>query len=156
MRPKKNKTLHYAERPSWRSQWASVSAAVILASAFTLITGIALLDGATGKRMLGIVTAAVLPTILLIFVAYRRYSRRYTIDSENIECVQGLIARTLQSIRVRDLRNVNVRQTILQRVLGYGDVEFSSAGGSGVEVVLFGVVHPLAVKQLVQRLQDQT
>lgn len=155
MRPKRMTITHYAERPSWRSQWASIGAAAVLAVAFVVLSAMMLLEGARGARMLALVTAAVLLAALLLMLLYRRYSWRYTIDSENIESVQGIIARTVQSIRVRDLRNVNVKQTILQRLLGYGDVEFSSAGGSGVEVVFFGVVRPLAVKQLIQRLQDR-
>ncbi|MEK7796111.1 MAG: PH domain-containing protein, partial [Pseudomonadota bacterium] len=57
----------------------------------------------------------------------------------------------VQSIRVQDLRNVNVRQTIWQRLFGVGDVEFSSAGGTGIEVTFYGVTDPLDVKDRVMR-----
>jgi hypothetical protein len=36
-----------------------------------------------------------------------------------------------------------------------GDVEFSSAGGSGIEVTFRGVDDPLQVKALAQRLQGR-
>jgi hypothetical protein len=41
------------------------------------------------------------------------------------------------------------------RIVGVGDVEFSSAGGSGIEVVFRGVDKPLEVKALAQRLQGK-
>jgi hypothetical protein len=40
--------------------------------------------------------------------------------------------------------------------LGVGDVEFSSAGGSGIEVSFRGVSDPLQVKQLAQRTQGKS
>jgi hypothetical protein len=59
----------------------------------------------------------------------------------------------VHSIRIKDLRNINVNQTLWQRLVGVGDVEFSSAGGSGIEVVFLGVDKPMQVKALAQRLQ---
>ena len=47
---------------------------------------------------------------------------------------------------------MNVRQSIMQRILGIGDIEFSSAAGGGVEVVFFGIPDPLSVRNLAQRL----
>lgn len=57
---------------------------------------------------------------------------------------------------MRDLRNINVKQTLWQRLMGVGDVEFSSAGGSGIEVSFRGVNDPLQVKSLAQRMQGNS
>lgn len=147
--------MHYRARPAWRNPWRQIAAAAVLPIVFVL----ALLRG---ERFF---TPAALPAVLvvlgllfvylLVVVAYRRYSWRYLIDADAIESHQGLIGRTVRSIRVQDLRNVNLRQSVVQRLLGVGDVEFSSAGGGGVEVVFFGVRDPVQVKALVQRLQGQ-
>jgi uncharacterized membrane protein YdbT with pleckstrin-like domain len=78
------------------------------------------------------------------------------INGETIESREGLIARKVSSIRVRDLRNINVKQSLWQRLMGVGDVEFSSAGGSGIEVSFRGVSDPLQVKSLAQRMQGNS
>jgi len=88
---------------------------------------------------------------LLVVVFYRHYAWTYTIRKGSIESRRGIIGRDVQSIRVEDLRNVNVHQSIVQRLFKVGDVEFSSAGGAGVEVTFRGVPDPLAVKALVYR-----
>ncbi|MDH3371305.1 MAG: PH domain-containing protein, partial [Gammaproteobacteria bacterium] len=93
---------------------------------------------------------------LIAVVIYRRYSWAYTIDSDTIESREGIIARKVKSIRIRDLRNINVNQTLFQRIVGLGDVEFSSAGGSGIEVTFLGVDDPLTVKALAQRMQGKS
>jgi uncharacterized membrane protein YdbT with pleckstrin-like domain len=105
-------------------------------------------------RVVYVVIAAVF-VYLVAVVIYRRYSWAYKIDHETIESREGLIARKVKSIRVRDLRNLIVTQTLIQRILGIGDVGFSSAGESGIEVVFRGVDDPLKVKTLAQGMQGQ-
>lgn len=145
--------MHYSTRPAWRNQWWQMTIAALLPIIFVL----AALVGdqyfsATTVRAVYVVLAAVF-TYLVAVIVYRRFSWCYTIDGETVESRNGVIARTVQSIRIRDLRNINVRQSLVHRLLGIGDVEFSSAGGGGVEVTFFGVDDPMQVKTLAQRLQ---
>ena len=106
---------------------------------------------AGGGRNVQIVLALIgVPMLVLVAViVYRYHVWTFTIRGDTIESCRGIIGRDVQSIRVQDLRNVNVRQTIWQRLLGVGDVEFSSAGGAGVEVTFYGVTDPLGVKDRV-------
>jgi uncharacterized membrane protein YdbT with pleckstrin-like domain len=145
--------MNYDDRPAWHNQWWQIGVAAVLPVLFVL----AFFWGeryfsAPNLRVVLVVMAAVF-VYLLAVVTLRRYSWRYTIDDETIESRQGVIARNVQSIRIQDLRNVNVHQSLMQRLLRVGNVEFSSAGGSGIEVVFYGVNEPMAVKALAQRLQ---
>lgn len=147
--------MHYDDRPAWHNQWWQIAVAAVLPVLFVL----AFFWGeryfsAPNLRVVLVVMAAVF-VYLLTVVALRRYSWRYTIDDETIESRQGVIARNVQSIRIQDLRNVNVHQSLIQRLLRVGNVEFSSAGGSGIEVVFYGVSEPMTVKALAQRLQNK-
>ena len=146
--------MHYFERPAWRNQWFAIVLAVIL---------IAWMLGASVWRLFGdggywaglfLYVAPVALAALISTILYRHYSWRFIVDGERIESRQGLIARRIQSIRIRDLRNVNVEQSIVQRILGIGNIEFSSSAGGGVEVVFVGVAGPLEVRGLVQRLRN--
>jgi uncharacterized membrane protein YdbT with pleckstrin-like domain len=98
-------------------------------------------------------TAAV-ALVLFTVIVYRHYCRTYTVYEDVIESRRGIIGRNVRSIRIRDLRNVNVRQSGFERIFGIGDVEFSSAGGPGIEVSFDGVKRPLEVKRLVQDRQN--
>lgn len=145
--------MTYTARPEWRNQWWQIIIAAVIAVLFvvTLIGGERYFSQVS-LRVVLVVLAAVF-VYLLATIVYRRFSWRYTIDAVTIESRKGLIARNVQSIRIQDLRNINVSQSLVQRVLGIGNVEFSSAGGGGVEVVFFGVDDPMNVKALAQRLQ---
>ncbi|HEY5683552.1 MAG TPA: PH domain-containing protein [Sulfuricaulis sp.] len=146
-------TMNYIARPAWLNQWWQIGIMILMP--FVLV--LAYLKGhqyfsPENLRVLYVVGAGVF-VYLIAVVIYRRYSWAYTIDNDTIESREGIIARKVKSIRIHDLRNINVNQSLWQRLLGVGDVEFSSAGGSGIEVIFFGVDDPLTVKALAQRKQ---
>jgi uncharacterized membrane protein YdbT with pleckstrin-like domain len=149
-------TMNYIARPAWLNQWWQIGIMFLMPAVFVL----AYLKGdqyfsSENLRVVQVVIVAVF-VYLIVVVIYRRYSWAYTIDGETVESREGLIARKVKSIRIQDLRNINVNQSLVERILGVGDVEFSSAGGSGIEVVFRGVDKPLEVKALAQRLQGKT
>jgi uncharacterized membrane protein YdbT with pleckstrin-like domain len=150
------KTMNYIARPAWLNQWWQIGVMFLTPVLFVL----AYLKGdqyfsAPNLRVVLVVCMAVF-VYLIAVVVYRRYSWAYTINGETIESREGLIARKVKSIRVQDLRNINVNQSLWQRILGVGDVEFSSAGGSGIEVAFRGVDKPLEVKAMAQRMQGKS
>ena len=147
--------IPYKSRPAWRDQWFSILIILVTATSLLVLTVTFSIDATGSFKWWLSLSAAVLIILFSIPVLYRRYKYRFRIDDENIESSEGIIARQLQSIRIKDLRNVNVRQSFMQRILRIGDVEFSSAAGGGVEVVFFAVTRPVLLKDRIQALQDR-
>lgn len=145
----------YRFHPQWRYQWLSLlgMAAGIGVAALLKFAAVPALPAKVAQiiQVGGLALAAYLVMLML----FRRYSWLYTIDAESIESSHGLIARRVQSIRIRDLRNINIRQTVMQRLLDVGDVEFSSAAGGDVEVIFYGAPDPMGLKEYVQGRQRQ-
>ncbi len=146
----------YRTHPALRNQWFAILVAIVLFALFVYLG----LKGAMagGGTNVQIVLAIIgVPMLVLVgMIVYRYHVWTFTIRGDAIESCKGILGRDVQSIRVQDLRNVNVRQTIWQRLLGVGDVEFSSAGGTGIEVTFYGVADPLGVKDRVMRGSDRS
>ena len=142
---------HLSVRPAWRVQWRDL----LLVPALVVVS-FWLTFGHTGTLIryaaMGCVIGALVLTLVIL---YRHFAWRFTIGDDTIESRRGIIGRTIQSIRIEDLRNVNVHQSLIERMLGVGSVEFSTAAGGGVEVVFFGIEDPVQVKNGVQELQEQ-
>jgi len=147
--------MNYIARPAWLNQWWQIG--VMISMPFVLILAILKGHQYFSPENLRVVYVVVCGVFVYLFavVLYRHFAWAYTIDGDTIESREGLIARKVKSIRVQDLRNINVNQSLLQRLVNVGDVEFSSAGGSGIEVTFAGVDDPLKVKALAQRLQGK-
>jgi len=98
--------------------------------------------------------------IALIYVIIERFQNLYIITEDRVMCEHGILSRDVSEVDILDLRDIALHQSLWQRVIGTGDVGFSSAGQAGVEVVFKGVTHPEWVKEIVRRrkreaLRDQ-
>ncbi len=64
-----------------------------------------------------------------------------------------MIARNTNEIQLRHIRAINVRQGIIERLLGIGTIEMSSAAGGGVEVLFKGIRDPYGMKEKIRNLE---
>jgi uncharacterized membrane protein YdbT with pleckstrin-like domain len=75
----------------------------------------------------------VITIVLLVLVIIRntvvRHSMRFMVTSQRIIVRRGILSRTEQTTALVRVQNITVRQTVVQRMLGIGDVEFDTAGG---------------------------
>ena len=104
------------------------------------------------ELILGIVLLPVygIGIFFLIYPIYQRLSNSYLIENGRVENRKGIISRDISSINLKNLRSINLKQGIFQRIVGTGNLEFSSSGGGGVEVVFFGVKKPLYLKRKIE------
>lgn len=86
-------------------------------------------------------------------IAYARYRRLYTVTAQRIIMRIGLIANNTNEMEIRHIRGINVRQGVIERMLGVGTLEIISAADGGAEVVFTGIRHPNAVKELIRGLR---
>ncbi len=67
---------------------------------------------------------------------------RYTLTDTKIEIDQGLVARTTQNIPIRRIQDVTVKTSILQRLLGFGDLVIDNASEQGGKIALKNINSP--------------
>ena len=149
--------MSYRARPAWRNQWfmilLTIACSPLMAAPLVSLASTFGLSGGPLASAANWAMALISPALLLV-VLYRHYEWDFVVENGVIESRRGIIGRDVQSIRLKDLRNVNVRQSFFQRIFFVGDVEFSSSGGSGIEVVFHGVPSPMEVKTLVHSLES--
>jgi uncharacterized membrane protein YdbT with pleckstrin-like domain len=148
--------MNYTLRPAWRSQWGLILvAAILFVLAFFPIWGSLQSTNGTNGISNPILSVLVVPLIVVcLILLYRHFASAYTIEDGTIESRRGIIARKVNSIRVVDVRNINVKQSILDRILGIGDIEFSSAAGAEAEVIFNDIGSPMRVKEKIQSMMQ--
>jgi uncharacterized membrane protein YdbT with pleckstrin-like domain len=146
--------MRYTLRPAWRSQWFLM----ILAIALFLVPFLPIIESlSAGKdwRFTLDSSLAILGVpflIVCLIMIYRHLSSRFTVDDFSIESRHGIIAREVTSIQIADVRSINVKQSLFERLLFIGDIEFSSAASSEAEVIFKKISNPMRVKRKIQEM----
>ena len=66
----------------------------------------------------------------------------------------GLISKKTTEVLHRDVRNIQIDQSVFQRLFGVGSIGISSAGQSGIEIEFTGVRDPDGIKALIDRYRN--
>jgi uncharacterized membrane protein YdbT with pleckstrin-like domain len=97
--------------------------------------------------VVGLVFAVVLIGLPIIAQSYLyRETTEYVLTSKALYRKRGILSRDVQKIEFEKIQNTSYSQGALGRYVGYGDVEISTAGGSGVEMKFGSVPEPDAVQ----------
>jgi uncharacterized membrane protein YdbT with pleckstrin-like domain len=115
------------------------------------LVGIFILPADTPQVIRWILAALCLAGLLwlIYYIFQTKICARYTITRRRATAELGFISREIREVEIRHIRNINVRQTIMQRIFGLGDVEISTAAGSEIEVQFLAVHDPLNVRRVI-------
>lgn len=83
-------------------------------------------------------------SLLLIPAFYHLKQKlvRYTLTDSKIEIDEGFISSTTRNVPLRTIQDVTVSATILQRMLGFGNLVIENAGESDGKIVLRNINSP--------------
>ena len=93
---------------------------------------------------------------IIIFVIWYLRSRAttLTITNEQTTLRKGLLSKFTNDVFHENVRNIIVRQTFFQRIMGVGYIGISSAGQGGIEIEVNGIPEPERVKQIIDDCRD--
>jgi uncharacterized membrane protein YdbT with pleckstrin-like domain len=151
--------LHDGERiifeghPSWRALLSfylqALLSVAVLAGLLALITAI------SDEIKWGLVAAVVVVgAALVVLVGFiRRIATVYTITNQRLRIKRGILSKRIQQTRIDRVQNVNTEQTVIDRLLRVGTVDFDTAGTDDSDFTFAGVSSPSRVVEAVDRAQ---
>ena len=83
----------------------------------------------------------------------KRMATVYTITNQRLRIKRGILSNAVQQTRIDRVQNVNTDQSVLQRVLRVGTVDFDTAGTDDSDFTFAGVSSPSKVVEAVDRAQ---
>ena len=93
------------------------------------------------------------PLLLIWYIQSRGSS--LTITDSMIIHRRGILSKYENEVRIKHVRNVQIRQTLFQRIFGTGYIGISTAGQSGIEIEMNGMPDPDLVQDLInERAED--
>ena len=152
MEPEPGEEIFFHGHPSWRSMLALYLKGLVAAVLGGAIAGIvsAIASGSVS-------VAAVVVVVLVVFVLVlptgllRRLATTYTITNRRLTIDTGLLSRDLHQTRLDRVQNVNSRQSMFERLLRVGTVDFDTAAGAEFDFAFRGVARPSEIVRTVDR-----
>jgi uncharacterized membrane protein YdbT with pleckstrin-like domain len=139
--------LIFEGHPSWRSILDFYFKGVLL---IAVAVAIAYVAADTGTAVL---VGIVLLAIALVAGYVKRLFTTYTITDNRLHIRRGIVARAEQQTLVSRVQNVNTSQSVIERMLVIGTVDFDTAAGDDYEFQFSGVANPHEVVEAVHRAQ---
>jgi uncharacterized membrane protein YdbT with pleckstrin-like domain len=133
--------------PSWRATLAFYIQGALAVLVVGVVVGL-VADWTIGAVVL---VAGVALVVLAGFI--KRVATVYTITNQRLRIKRGILARRVQQTRIDRVQNVNTQQSVVERLLRVGTVDFDTAGTDDSEFTFEGVGSPARVVEAVDRAQ---
>ncbi|MCO5234350.1 MAG: PH domain-containing protein [Chitinophagales bacterium] len=93
-----------------------------------------------------------LSSILTLFISplLKRYTDEFVITNRRIIIKTGLVSRKTFEMNLSKIESVNVNQSILGRILGYGSIDIIGTGGT--RETFPDIFHPIEFRKKFQEL----
>jgi uncharacterized membrane protein YdbT with pleckstrin-like domain len=145
--------LHPGERivfeghPSWRSALGFHVGGFVAALAAGVLAGV--LAGTT----VGVVVVVAALALVLGIAFLQRAATHYVVTDQRLRIRRGLLSKHVQQTQIERVQNVNTAQSLLERLLRVGTVDFDTAGTEDSDFTFRGISDPAAVVAAVDRAQ---
>nr|WP_255150459.1 PH domain-containing protein [Halorarius halobius] len=102
--------------------------------------------------VIGIPLSILVVGLFIIVGAYlQRENTEYVVTTDAVYHKSGVLSRSVQRVEFGKIQNISYSQGFFGQRFGYGDVEISTAGGSGVELSFWSVPDPKDVQELINK-----
>ncbi len=92
-----------------------------------------------------------LSLIILLLILFIQYiSIENVVTNKRVICKTGFIRTDTDELRNEKIENIQIKQSLVGRILGYGNLEFTGTGGSPVIFKL--IPNPVAVKKDIENI----
>jgi len=142
-------TVIYSGHPSWRSMLDFHLVGLVIAAA-----GGAIARLATSNWGYAVAVFAAILALSLLMGFIRRLATHYTITDRRLHIRTGIVSRTEQHTTIDRIQDVETHQTLLERLLRIGTVNFNTAATEQSEFKFEGVASPRMVVAAVDRAQQ--
>jgi len=133
-------------------KFVKIGYAAAVFAAFALVAALSLIS------LVSTSTAVLCGLLLLLipgFYHLRRSLVRYKLTDSKIEIESGLIAQTTRNVPLSRIQDVTVSRSMLQRLLGLGDIIIDNASEDGGKIVLKDIDSPRAhADQILGRMRQ--
>jgi len=122
--------------PSWRGLLAFYITGVLGAIAIAVVVAL------VAEVAIGAPVGVVLVALVLVVGFVRRVGTTYMVSNQRLYIRRGILAKRVQQTRIDRVQNVNTDQSLVERILRVGTVDFDTAGTDDSDFTFRGIAGP--------------
>lgn len=152
--PRPGERIVFEGHPSWRAILGFYVKGILITGvlvALVWLYGKTIGDGVSATAVTIVLLGGAAITVLAGFLL--RVATRYTITNKRLHIKRGIVSREVQETRLSRVQDVSYSQSLLQRILQVGDIDFDTASADASSFVFVGVAEPSDVVQAVHEAQ---
>lgn len=137
-----------------KTSWLFFLKGIITASFLALLggagTAISLSGGggAFGMNTPVWIIVLVAGLLWLLNICIQKAGSWMALNEDHVMKRTGIISKSVSEVRYENIRSIDTRQGVLDRIFGIGAVMIGTAGTSGYEIVKAGIKNPDNIKQI--------
>jgi uncharacterized membrane protein YdbT with pleckstrin-like domain len=131
--------------PSWRGVLSFYLKGLGIAIVLGLIVVLA------ASVAVGVLAFLVIMAIVVAIGFFVRMATSYVITTERLHIRRGILSKHVQQTSIDRVQNVNTNQSLFDRILRVGKVDFDTAGTDDSDFTFHGVAAPESVVAAVDR-----
>jgi len=135
--------------PSWRAVLSFYIGGVVAAAVIGVIVGL------IASVAVGIIAGLVVLGLAIVVGLIKRMATRYLVTNQRLYIRRGVFAKHVQQTRIDRVQNVNTEQSLRDRILRVGTVDFDTAGTDDSDFTFVGISSPDRVVAAVDRAQRE-
>ena len=136
-----------------RPDFVTALLGVIPGALLLLVVVAALAVFAPDYKIIGVVLLAVWTLYKAARIWLGCLSAKYQVFEDVVVSSIGIISRNSTQVRIADIRGMSVRQSLLGRLIGIGDVTIGTAATGDAEIVMRGVRNPAGIVSAIDGLR---
>jgi uncharacterized membrane protein YdbT with pleckstrin-like domain len=133
--------------PSWRATLRFYVLGFLAAVAAGIVAGVAV------GTEIGVAVVVVALLVVVLGGLVQRIATHYVVTTQRLRIRRGILAKRVQQTQLDRVQNVNTEQSLGERLLRIGTVDFDTAGTDDSDFTFRGIADPAAVVAAVDRAQ---
>jgi uncharacterized membrane protein YdbT with pleckstrin-like domain len=135
--------------PSWRGLLSFYIGGAVGAAVVGVVVGL------ISSWALGVLVGAALVGVMIVVGLVVRMGTTYLVSTQRLYIRRGVLSKREQQTRIDRVQNVNTQQSLRDRLLRVGTVDFDTAGTDDSEFRFVGIADPGEVVNAVDRAQRE-
>jgi uncharacterized membrane protein YdbT with pleckstrin-like domain len=150
--PEPGEEIFFHGHPSWRSLAPFYFKGLVLSLVVGVVVGLItrVSDHHVENGWVSIAVVGVF-AVLVVIGQVRRIQTTYSITNQRLTIELGLLSKELHQTRLERIQNVNSDQSLGDRILRIGTVDFDTAAEAGFDFSFRGVGNPRGIVRTVDR-----